>query len=98
MSYPPVPQASGTPATSARPERMRTLLVGAGSLGRALLRRMRDRGPGPVHLVGVITAHHGRLLAPEGIDASLALNLVESEGLGESAPQDFKKLLEAARP
>lgn len=98
LSNPPMPQASGTPSTSGRPERLRTLLVGAGSLGRALLRRMRDRGPGPINLVGVITAHHGRLLAPEGIDASLALNLLESEGLGESAPQDFKKLLEAARP
>jgi homoserine dehydrogenase len=67
-------------------------------LGRAFLRRLRDRGSGPVNLVGVITAHHGRLLAPEGIEPSLALNMVESDGLGESAPQDFKKLLEAARP
>jgi homoserine dehydrogenase len=38
------------------------------------------------------------MMAPDGIDPSMALNLVESDGLGESAPQDFKKLLEATRP
>src|SRR5688572_23608813 len=97
MSTPPMAQAMGSPAPFANPERLRTLLVGAGSLGRAFLRRLRDRG-GPVSLVGVVTAHHGRLMAPEGIDPSMALNLVESDGLGESAPQDFKKLLEQSRP
>src|SRR5690349_20236658 len=97
MSMPPMPQASSTPSTLARPEKLRALLLGAGSLGRALLRRVRDRGA-PLSLVGVITAHHGRMFAPEGIDPSLALNLVESEGLGETAPADFRKLLETARP
>ncbi len=47
-----------------------------------------------MELVSVLTAHHGRLAAPEGIDPSMALNLVESEGLGDSAPKDFKTLLE----
>src|SRR5262249_51213939 len=72
-------------------------LLGAGSLGRALLRRVRDRGA-PLSLVGVITAHHGRMYNTDGIDPSLALNLVESEGLGDTAPGDFKKLLETSRP
>lgn len=77
--------------------RMRAVLVGAGSLGRALLRRLRDHG-GPIQLVAVITAHHGRMYDANGIDPSLALNLVESEGLGDSAPADVKKLIELARP
>ena len=97
MTLPPVAQASTTPGTLARPDKVRALLVGAGSLGRAFLRRLRDGG-GPVQLVGVITAHHGRMISTDGIDPSLAINLIESEGLGESAPQDFKKMLEAARP
>lgn len=97
MSTPPMAHAVGTPSTAANPERLRTLLLGAGSLGRAFLRRLRDKG-GPVDIVGIVTAHHGRMVAPEGIDPSLAINLVESDGLGESAPQDFKKLLETSRP
>lgn len=97
MSMPPMAHATSSPAPAPRPEKLRTLLVGAGSLGRAFLRRLRDQSA-PIHLVGVVTAHHGRLLAPEGVDPSMALNLVESEGLGESAPQDFKKLLESSRP
>lgn len=88
---------SGAPQASPSAQRLRTLLLGAGSLGRALLRRLRDKG-GPLDIVGVVTAHHGRMVAPEGVDPSLALNLVESDGLGEAAPQDFKKLLEMARP
>jgi homoserine dehydrogenase len=97
MTNPPMTHAVGTPQTQAGLQRLRALLLGAGSLGRAFLRRLRDRG-GPVDIVGVVTAHHGRMLAPEGIDPSMALNLVESDGLGESAPSDFKKLLETARP
>lgn len=80
-----------------KPERLRAILLGAGSLGRAFLRRLRDHG-GPIDLVGIITAHHGRLLQTDGVDPSMALNMVESEGLGSSAPEDFKKLLEAAEP
>jgi homoserine dehydrogenase len=90
-------QASGAPQVTPALQKLRGLLYGAGSLGRAFLRRLRDKG-GPVDIVGVVTAHHGRMLVPEGIDPSMALNLVESEGLGESAPSDFKKLLETARP
>lgn len=77
--------------------RLRAVLVGAGSLGRGFLRRLRDRGA-PVDLVGVLTAHHGRMIAPDGLEPSLAVNLVESEGLGDSAPEDFKKVLEAVSP
>lgn len=76
---------------------MRAVLLGAGSLGRALLRRLRDHG-GPIELYAVITAHHGRLMDPNGIDPSLALNLVESEGLGNSAPEDLRGVIEAVRP
>ena len=76
-------------------ERLRGILLGAGSLGRAFLKRLRDR-KGPIDLVGVITAHHGRLLATDGIDPSMALNMVESDGLGESAPEDFKELMHNA--
>lgn len=72
-------------------------MLGAGSLGRALLRRLRDRG-GPLELVGVITAHHGRYIDPSGFEPAAALNMVESDGLGEQAPSDFKKMLELARP
>ena len=78
-------------------KKLRAVLVGAGSLGRGLLKRLRDR-PAPIDLVGVLTAHHGRMIAPEGIEPSLALNLVESDGLGESAPDDIKQVLEAVTP
>ncbi len=77
--------------------RLRAVLLGAGSLGRAFLRALRE-SQAPVELVSVITAHHGRLMDESGIDASLAVNLVESEGLGESAPADVKKVLESTRP
>lgn len=97
ISSSPTAQAAPAPATSASPARLRGLLLGAGSLGRAFLRRLRDRG-GPIELVGVVTAHHGRMIAPEGLDPSMAVNLVESDGLGESAPAEFKKLLEVCRP
>ncbi|MCA9551187.1 MAG: hypothetical protein KC933_14220 [Myxococcales bacterium] len=75
--------------------RLRVLLIGAGSLGRGFLRRLRDHG-GPVELVGVVTAHHGRVLDSAGIDPSLAVNLVESDGLGDSAPSDLKKMIEVS--
>src|SRR5215472_17001589 len=77
MTTPPMADAVGTPQAQAGLQKLRALLLGAGSLGRAFLRRLRDRG-GPVDIVGVVTAHHGRMLAPEGIDPSMALNLVES--------------------
>ncbi|MEO1337047.1 MAG: hypothetical protein AAFV29_15490, partial [Myxococcota bacterium] len=77
--------------------RLRAVLVGAGSLGRGFLRRLRDLG-GPIDLVGVLTAHHGRMIAVDGLEPSLAVNLVESEGLGSSAPDDFKQVLEAVSP
>lgn len=76
---------------------MRAVLLGAGSLGRAFLRALRE-DDSPVQLVGVVTAHHGTLLDEAGVDASLALNLVESEGLGDAAPSELKKVLELTRP
>lgn len=78
-------------------KRLRTLLVGAGSLGRAFLKRYRDRG-GPLQLVGIVTAHHGRVVDRDGIDPAAAVNLVETQGLGDEAPQDFKKVIEMAEP
>lgn len=74
-------------------DRLKVLLIGAGSLGRAVLRRLRDHA-GPVDLVGVVTAHRGRLIQPEGLDPSLAVNMVESEGLGNDAPEEMNKLIE----
>ena len=73
--------------------RLRVLLIGAGSLGRAFLRRLRDHG-GPVDLVGVVTGHRGRIVQAEGLDPSLALNLVESDELGDDAPESIEGLLE----
>ncbi len=87
---------TGTDVTPPSGRRLRTVLLGAGSLGRAFLRRLRDPH-NPVDLVGIITARHGRLIRDEGMDPSLALNMVEADGLGESAPQDFKKALDLAR-
>lgn len=78
-------------------KRLRTLLLGAGSLGRAFLRRLRDQGA-PVDLVGVVTAHHGRRLDPAGFEAAALLGLIETEGLGEHGPNDFKKMLELTKP
>ena len=73
------------------------MLYGAGSLGRAVLRQLRDH-QSPVDLVAVMTAHHGRRMNPDGLDPSLAVNLVESEGLGEEAPKELPELIEAVRP
>ncbi|MCK6551020.1 hypothetical protein L6R52_34605 [Myxococcota bacterium] len=97
MSTSSMSQVAPTTAALANPTRLRALLLGAGSLGKAFLRRLAERG-GPIDLVGVVTAHHGRLVRPEGIDAAKALELVETDSLGDAAPADFKKLLEAARP
>jgi len=79
----------------AEQRRLKVLLIGAGSLGRGFLRRLRDRG-GPIDLVGVVTAHRGRLIKAEGVDPSLALNMVESQGLGEDAPKAFEKMIEVS--
>jgi homoserine dehydrogenase len=77
--------------------RLRAVLIGAGSLGRAFLRHARDH-EAPIDLVGVITAHHGRRLDAEGIDPSLAINLVESEGLGDDAPEQIEAIVDRVRP
>ena len=86
-------QAAVTASPNSPP---RAVLIGAGSLGRAFLRRLRDRGS-PINLVGLMTAHHGRLVSREGIDPARALQLIESEGLGESAPAELRKLLDVAQ-
>lgn len=75
---------------------LRALLVGAGSLGRAVLRRMRD-WDAPIQLVGVTTSHHGTLVARDGVDAGEALVQLETDGLPEeSAP--FEEVLERVQP
>jgi homoserine dehydrogenase len=94
VTTPPSPSAD----TTSQPERpLRVLLLGAGSLGRTFLRRVRDRG-GPVHLVGVLTGHRGRWVDAAGIDPSHTLELLDGDGLGEQGPADFKRALEAGRP
>lgn len=73
---------------------LRTVVLGAGSLGRAFLRRLRDDG-GPVRLVGLVTAHHGAHLSPTGIDAGEALSMAEAGELGETVsdvPALFQRL------
>ncbi len=76
---------------------MRLLLLGAGSLGRAFLRRLRDQQRSDL-LVGVVTAHRGRLLAPEGLPAGEALGLLESEGFPAQTVEDIDEILERTEP
>lgn len=75
-------------------KRLRVVLLGAGSLGRAFLRRLGDE-KAPVDLVGIATARHGRMLSREGIDPTVALNTVEAGELGQDGPEDFGELLNA---
>jgi len=79
------------------PPPMRVLLLGAGSLGRAFLRCLRERSH-PFTLVGVVTAHHGRLLAPEGVSAQEALSRLETDGFANVGPSDLPSILEQCRP
>ncbi|MEO1233787.1 MAG: hypothetical protein AAFZ18_33305 [Myxococcota bacterium] len=72
--------------------RLRTVLLGAGSLGRTFLRRVRDETT-PVELVGVLTGHHGQLVDPGGIDPAHALHLAEAGGLGPEGELDLDELL-----
>lgn len=72
--------------------RLRTVLLGAGSLGRTFLRRVRDETT-PVELVGVLTGHHGQLVDPGGIDPAHALHLAEAGGLGPEGDLDLDELL-----
>ncbi len=77
------------------PKRLRVVLLGAGSLGRAFLRRLSEN-PGSVELVGVVTAHHGRRIDPAGIAPETALHLAETAELGTSGPEGFEAQLEHA--
>ena len=77
-------------------KRLRAVLVGAGSLGRAFLRRLRD-DPSPVELVGLLTAHHGYRIESEGIDPAVALNLAESGDIGRVGPSEFADQLVEAK-
>lgn len=97
MPVPPEFECGRPPSVTNDGKRLSTLLLGAGSLGRAFLKRLRDRG-GPIQLVGIVTAHRGRLLDENGIDPADAVSLVETQGLGESGPTDFKRILEVCKP
>ncbi|MFO0728991.1 MAG: hypothetical protein U1E65_34750 [Myxococcota bacterium] len=77
--------------------RLRTLLIGGGSLGRAFLRRAAIKDS-PVNVVGILTAHHGRRFSAEGIDPLEIVSNLETEGLGEDGPNDVKKAIEQVRP
>ena len=76
---------------------MRVLLLGAGSLGRAFLRGLRDQ-QAPFSLVGVVTAHHGRLLVPEGVGAGEALSHIETDGLPNLGPTELSDILDETTP
>ncbi|MGF1510111.1 MAG: hypothetical protein ACFB9M_11490 [Myxococcota bacterium] len=76
---------------------LKTLLVGAGSLGRAVLRALRDDPMDAIQLVGVVTAHHGGLLDEDGLDPGEALLAVETDNMA-SVPSDFEAVLEAVSP
>jgi homoserine dehydrogenase len=78
---------------------LRVLLVGAGSLGRAFLRRLStESSRWPIKLVGVVTGHHGRRFEPEGLAPEQALGLLEADNLGNDGPSDPRKILELVRP
>lgn len=80
-------------------EKLRALLIGAGSLGKAFLRRLaQEPSVWPLKLVGVVTGHHGRRFDPEGLEASQALSLVEGDGLANEGPTDPRKIIELVRP
>lgn len=85
----------GTPV-STESSRVRVLLMGAGSLGRAFLRRLAAE-PDRALLVGVATAHHGRRVSPSGLDPTEIISAVEADGLGTDAPADVRALLELSR-
>lgn len=78
-------------------DQMRVLLLGAGSLGRAFLRSLRDQ-EAPFSLVGVVTTHHGRILVPEGLPAGEALSHLETDGLPNLGPTELPEILEQTRP
>jgi homoserine dehydrogenase len=73
------------------------VLVGAGSLGRAFLRRLSDGGV-PVSLVGVLTARHGRRYVAEGLDPRDALQAIEADDLGTDGTTDLRKAIELVKP
>ncbi len=80
------------------PRALRAILVGAGSLGRAFLRKLSDGGA-PVQLVGVMTAHRGRRYsAAGGMDPRETLLALEADELGTDGPTDLKKAIELVKP
>lgn len=86
-------------ADLASKEKLRVLLVGTGSLGRAFLRRLiAEPSVWPVKLVGVVTGHHGRRFETDGLDPQQALSLIEGDGLTNDGPNDPRKIIELARP
>lgn len=97
MSQASSPLVVGPGADRAR--RLKTVLVGAGSLGRAFLRSVRDQD-GPVELVGILTGRHGRVISSTGIDPDAALFKVEAkeELGGPSGGDDFARVLDELEP
>lgn len=97
MSQATSPLAAGLAAEPAR--RLKTVLVGAGSLGRAFLRSLRDQDA-PIALVGILTGRHGRILSVDGIDPDAALYRVEAkeELGGQSGGDDLARVLEELKP
>jgi len=76
---------------------VRVLLVGAGSLGRAVLRHLREAEVS-AELVGVLTAHHGQLVSGSGLDPGEALLRVETDDLERGGLEDFEGTLDSVQP
>ncbi len=97
VSHAQSPIAAGVAPEPAR--RLRTVLVGSGSLGRAFLRAVQEQNA-PIELVGMLTGRHGRLTSASGIDLDAALFKVEAkeELGGPSGGDDFARVLEELRP
>jgi homoserine dehydrogenase len=90
---------NGRRAEGSEPGPLRVLLLGAGSLGKAFLRRLAQlETQSPARLVGIVTGHHGRRIAPDGIEPADALTALESDALGSDGPSDLRKIIEATRP
>ncbi|MEE2904126.1 MAG: hypothetical protein VYC39_17500 [Myxococcota bacterium] len=77
--------------------RAKLMLCGAGSLGKSFLRLLRDLQD-EFNLMAVVTAHHGQLVDAEGIDPSVALNLIEAEGFDTSNTSSIEEIIEAVKP
>lgn len=77
-------------------KRLRVFLLGAGSLGRAFLRRLSGESSW-IELVGMSTAHHGYRVASSGIEPELALSLAEAAEIGQEGPEDRLEQLQVSQ-